>query len=147
MPNIQQVLREEICRLARREVRDEMASVKKDTVRLKRDVAQLKRVIDELQRDNRVLRQTLKRIGDAQIPDQDELQSMRITGKMIRKLRDRLKLTQAEMATLMDVSPQSVYQWERKDGTIRMRMPTRVALQRLRQMGAREIRQEIEQKS
>lgn len=147
MPNIQQVLREEIRRLARKEARDEVASVKKDTVRLKRDVAQLKRDIEELQRDNRVLRQTLKRLTDAQVPEQDELQNMRITGKMIRKLRDRLKLTQAELAQLMNVSPQSVYQWERKDGTIRMRMVTRVALQRVRQMGVREARAELDEQT
>jgi DNA-binding transcriptional regulator YiaG len=147
MPNVQQVLREEIRRLARKEARDEVAAVKKDTVRLKRDVAQLKREIEELQRDNRVLRQTLKRVTDAQVPDQDELQNMRITGKMIRKLRDRLKLTQADLAQLMNVSPQSVYQWERKDGSIRMRIATRVALQRVRQMGVREAQAELENTS
>ncbi len=144
MPNVQQVLREEIRRLARKEARDEAAAVKKDTVRLKRDVAQLKRDIEDLQRDNRVLRQTLKRVTDAQVPDQDELQNMRITGKMIRKLRDRLKLTQADLAQLMNVSPQSVYQWERKEGSIRMRIATRVALQRVRQMGVREAQAELE---
>jgi DNA-binding transcriptional regulator YiaG len=147
MPNVQQVLREEISRLARKEARNEMASLKKDNARLKRDVAQLKRDIDELQRDNRVLRQTLKRLDDAQVPEQEDLEKMRITGKMVRKLRDRLKITQAELASLMDVSAQSVYQWERKDGSIRMRMPTRAALQRVRNMGVREIRDELDQQS
>jgi hypothetical protein len=40
MPNIAKVLREEVQRLAKRQIKAELSQVKRDTVRLKRSVAE-----------------------------------------------------------------------------------------------------------
>lgn len=144
MPNIAKVLKEEIRRISRSEIKAETASLRKDNARLKRDVAALKRETTKLQKNIELLRSEFSRTAETVIPDQEELRKMRITGKMIKKLRDRLKLTQTEFGQLMGVSGQSVYQWEHKDGAIRLRDTTRVALQRVRQLSPAQAREELD---
>jgi uncharacterized Zn finger protein/DNA-binding XRE family transcriptional regulator len=54
-----------------------------------------------------------------------------VTGKVIRELRDRLRLTQKEFASLLDVSGAAVSVWERTASTIRLQLHSRMALQDL----------------
>ena len=144
MPNIAQVLKEEIARIARRQIKQETAKLQRDSVWLRKSVASLKRQITALERENRLLRSEVSRQRAGSIPRGEELKKMRVTGSMIRKLRDRLKISQAGLAKLVGVSGQSVYQWERKKGGLRLRQETKVALHRVRQMGVREARVELE---
>ncbi|HOX08899.1 MAG TPA: hypothetical protein PK280_21065 [Planctomycetota bacterium] len=55
MPNIGALLKEEIRRLAKREARSLMASLRKDNARLKRTAAQFKRSLAALERNTRRL--------------------------------------------------------------------------------------------
>lgn len=144
MPNIAKALKEEIARVARRELKKDFASLKQDTVWLKKNLAELKRRTTALERENRLLKTKSSRLEKETTPEPDELQKMRVTGKMIRSLRKRLGITQADFAKLLGVSGQSVYQWERKDDKLRLRENTKVALQRVRQMGKREVLAELE---
>jgi DNA-binding XRE family transcriptional regulator len=67
----------------------------------------------------------------------------RITGKMVRRIRSRLKLTQAELAALLGVSAQSVYQWERKGGPLTFRRDTKAKLVAVRDMGIHEAKRAL----
>ena len=142
MANIAKVLREEISRLARKELRVSVARLAKDNARLKRDAADLKRRVAELERDSRILK---KRAADIKVavPD-DELGRMRVTGSLVAKLRERLGLTQDELGSLLGVSGQMVYQYERREGKLRLRNETKLALVRVRRMGKREARRELD---
>ena len=144
MPNIAQVLKEEFARIARRQIKQETAKLQRDSVWLKKNIASLKRHITALDRENRLLRSEVSRQRAGSMPRGEELKKMRVTGAMIRKLRNRLKVSQAGLARLIGVSGQSVYQWERKKGGLRLRQETKVALYRIRQMGIREARKELE---
>ena len=62
----------------------------------------------------------------------------RISSKMIKRMRDRLGLTQAALADLLGVSAQTVYQWERKNGPLQLRGRTRAAVVEVRSLGKRE---------
>jgi DNA-binding XRE family transcriptional regulator len=66
---------------------------------------------------------------------------------MVRSLRGRLGLSQSDLAVLLGVTGQSVYQWERKGGSLKLREKTKTALQRARQMGKREARAELKKLS
>ena len=144
MPNIAKALKDEIARVSRRELKKEFARIKQDTVWLKKAIADFKRRIVALERENRLLKTKSSRLEKVSTPEPEELQKMRVTGKMVRSLRKRLGITQAELASLLGVTGQSVYQWERRDDKLRLRENTKVALQRLRQMGKREVLAELE---
>ena len=69
---------------------------------------------------------------------------------MIRSIRARLKLSQADFAALVNVSPQSVLQWEHKEGRLAFLGQTKAAIIEVRKMKVREAKrrlQEIKQKS
>jgi DNA-binding transcriptional regulator YiaG len=145
MPNIAAVLREEIARVCRREMRKEMNKLRKDVVWLKKNNADLKKRVGDLERENRLVKTQVKRQTDVSIPSREDLQKMRVTGNMVRKLREKLDLTQQQLGMLMGVSGQSVYQMERREGSLRLRDKTRAALQRVRQMGKREAARQVEE--
>lgn len=154
MPNLTSVLREEIRRLARKEVKDNTQDLQRRLTEQRKRIADLRKRVDVLERENR---QLLKKTGDvgARAGDaggeEDEgpgsAARARFSGKSILKLRHKLRLTQGELAQLAGVSPQSVYQWERKGGPLRLRNATKAALVEVRGMGLREARQRLEQQA
>ena len=148
MANIAQVLKEEIARIAKKEVKAGTASLKKDTIRLKKDVADLKRRLAGVQRDNRLLMKQAakaKSLEETKEPSSKELRRMRVTGQMIIKLREKLGLTQNALGILLGVSGQSVYQYETIEGKLRLRDKTKAALTLVRQMGKRDAQKKLEE--
>jgi len=139
MPNVMNVLRDEILRLARKEVKASVTKIHKPTVQLKHDVAALKRTVAALEKQNRRLQGVLDRLAQAQ-PQQapEEAVKVRITGKGMRSLRRKLKLAQGEFGRLIGVTTQAVGNMERKNGRLAVRKATRSAILAIRGMGARE---------
>lgn len=122
MPDVAKVLKEEIQRIAKKEVKAATTGLHKDTVQLKRTAADLKRRVAKLERDNRRLVAGAERNRQAAIETTgDEVGKARITAKAIRTTRAKLGLSQAEFAKLLDVNPQTVYQWEHKEGRLTFR--------------------------
>ncbi|MBP8132528.1 MAG: helix-turn-helix transcriptional regulator [Candidatus Hydrogenedentes bacterium] len=147
MANFATTFKEEIRRLARKEIKDNVGRLQKVQAELRRSVAALKRRIGKLETENRRLARTAagsQEPASAQ-PEQKADRAI-IRGKAILKLREKLRLTQAEFARLVGVSAQSVYQWERKGGRLRLRSATRAALLDIRNIGAREARSRLEVK-
>jgi DNA-binding transcriptional regulator YiaG len=145
MPDFTAVFKDEVRRLARKEIKDTSTKLRNDVVQLKKTIADQKRRIARLERDNkRFARVANAKREDEVTPEPTEIESARVSGKMIRNLRDRLGLTQAEMAALLGVSGQSVYQWERSDGRLNLRQTTKAAVVEARKLGAREARRRLE---
>jgi DNA-binding transcriptional regulator YiaG len=142
------MLRDEIERIAHKEVRATVRDLQKAVSELRRVVAQQKKRIAALESGrNRAAKETsAKGAKPAQAERTTAFEGERIrpTSKMIRNLRTKLGLTQAELAQLLDVSGQSVYQWERKDGPLKLREKTRRALLDVRGIGLREARKRLE---
>ncbi len=140
MPNIGKVLREEIARLAKRQVRTELSSLKRDNVRLKKSVAELRRQIATLSRASRELVKKVTPVMETrEIEDATKsADTLRPTSKSLKRLRARLGLTQAQFGQLLGVSGQAVVQWASKEGRVRMRATTLSALARIKDMGKRE---------
>lgn len=141
MPNLATVLKDEIRRLARKEARAAVRPLSRDKVALKRRVADLSRRVVHLEKDVTFLvsqaGKTVKAVAAA-VPVAD--QRIRITAKGMRSLRRKLGLTQAEFAALVGVTAQAVYQWESKQGALRVRERVKRALVTIRNLGAREAR-------
>ncbi len=145
MPDIRQVLREEIQRLARKEVRDALAGLQRENRELRKTIAELRRRVAALEKTggpasaSRRSAVAAPSIDDGPNASVDESAlGARINSKMIKRMRERLDLTQAALATLLGVSAQTVYQWERKNGPLQLRGRTRAAVVEVRSLGKRE---------
>lgn len=145
MPDIARVLKEEIQRLARKEVKATTTALRKDNAVLKRVAADHKARIAKLERDNRsLLTDTAKRRSESLEVTDKEIDEARITAKMIRAMRSKLGLSQVELAKLLDVNSQTVYQWEHKEGRLSFRGNARAAVVALRKLNRKEAQQRLE---
>jgi DNA-binding transcriptional regulator YiaG len=147
MPNIAKVLREEIQRLAKRQVKGELSSLKRDNVRLKKSVAELRRQIAALDATSRELAKKVTPVVASKEIEAAAEQAARLrpTSKSLKKLRSRLGLTQAQFGQLLGVSGQAVVQWGTKGGRVRMRKTTLAALARIQNIGKREARRRLDE--
>ena len=140
MPNIGTFLRDEISRLCRREIRKEVANVKKASAAYRHDIADLKRQLAVLQRKAVSLEKRSKVPGSDKPPLPDR--PVRFVAKGVRSLRSRLGLSAPQLALLLGVSEQSVYNWETKKATPRKEQLA--AIVAMRGIGKREVQQRLD---
>jgi DNA-binding XRE family transcriptional regulator len=147
MPNIAAVLKDEIARIARKEVRAQTEDFRKSSGQYRAHIAALRRRIDELERE-------LKRVGkaagrSAPAPDNDDEDlpgaRRRFSATRLASQRRKLGLSAADFATLLGVSGQSVYKWE--NGEARPRARQLEAIAGLRGVGKREAAERLAQLS
>ena len=98
MPDVARVLRKEVQRLAKRQVKAGLAPIRRDTIRLKKNVADLRRELTALTRTSREL---LARVTAVVATKEAEVATkraatLRPTSKSLARLRRRLDLTQVE---------------------------------------------------
>lgn len=134
MPNIASILKSEISRVARKEVRAEVLTLKKAVGAHRKEIAALKHRAQALE-------QALRRLGRSQrtAPEPtDEAASglRRFSAKGLLSLRNRLGLSAAECGALVGASSQSIYNWEQ--GKARPSARHLPAITALRGMGKRE---------
>jgi DNA-binding XRE family transcriptional regulator len=135
MPDITKVLREEIARLARREIRAETDALKKASTHYRSEIAELKRRIATLERQLAGVQKRSASAGPAKAAPVDA-GKVRFGTKGLKSLRQRLELSAAEFAVLLGVSAQTIYNWE--SGTTRPRPEQVLAIAALRGVGKRE---------
>jgi DNA-binding transcriptional regulator YiaG len=141
MANIGTLLKQEISRLCRREIRREVGIVKKASAAYRHDIAALKRQVQALQRTSSVLAKRTAAAADntsATLPDRP----VRFVAKGLRSLRTRLGLSAKQLALLLNVSEQSVYNWETKKATPRKEQLA--AIIGMRDLGKREAQQRLD---
>lgn len=142
MPNIASVLKDEIARIARREVRRETTSLKKAATTHRSEIAALKRRAQTLEQ---ALRRALKRRagdGAAEPAAADGDRALRFRPKGLAALRERLGISARECGLLLGVSGQSIYLWE--SGRARPRGRHLEAIAALRKLGKREVAARLE---
>ena len=145
MPNIGALLKEEIRRLAKKEARALLATVRKDSARLKRTAAEHKRRLAALERDNRrLVDEADARLKEAVKASPEEVATARVGGARVRALRKRLRLSQAELGQVLGVSPNTVFQWEKKQGRLNLRDKTKAAVVAALKLSAKEARRKLE---
>ena len=147
MGKIEQVLRAEIGRLSRKEVRASCGPLGKQVVELRRRVSKLTRTVEALTKAvERLAKPSGRRTPKADAaPPAAAATKARLSPGLIRKLRARLGLTQAQFATLLGVSAATVAFWEQ--GRNRPTAESKAAIVALRGLGRREARQLLEAKA
>jgi DNA-binding transcriptional regulator YiaG len=111
MPNVASVLKSEMARVARKEVRGE-------TVPLKKAVSAYRSEIAALKRRAQTLEQALKRLSKVHMPAPktdavvEEPGKFRFSAKSLASQRRRLGLSSVQCGLLLGASDQSVHNWE-----------------------------------
>jgi DNA-binding transcriptional regulator YiaG len=139
MGKMEQTLKSEITRLAKKEMRATYLPLARDVRRLKRTVSALCRTVAPLARLGTEFeaQRTADRARLAAAPE--EVQTSRISPRLVKKLRKRLGVTQGELAVLVGVSQSAVASWEYAKA--KPEGHNREALVALRKLGRREVRQ------
>ncbi len=142
MPNIAAVLKEEIRRLARKEIKSHMVKTRRATARYRSDIAGLKRAL-RLQ-ERKLVDLAAKQGKDAEGAGEAEEAGpkMRFSARSVRAQRRRLKLSAQQYAKLVGVSAQTVYLWER--GKTRPKRAQFAALVAARTLGRRQALQQLD---
>jgi DNA-binding transcriptional regulator YiaG len=133
MPNIGSVLKAEITRLSRREVRGEIEATRKASAQQRRYIAELRRQVAKLEQQMATLQ---KRLNASSAPSSAPEKPVRFVAKGLRSHRERLGLSAGDYGRLIGVSAQSIYNWERE--AAQPRQAQKAALATLRGMGMRE---------
>ncbi len=118
MSTFADTLKSEIARVARKELKGEIAALRKVVTAHRSEIAALKREITALQRATRQIQKAVA----ARSTSQDNVASDTLTQRRGRKPkfnaqklaahRAKLGLTQAQLAQLIGASTLSVYKWE-----------------------------------
>jgi len=135
MPNIGAVLKQEVVRLSRREVRAQVQTTKKASAQYRRDIAALKRGVEALRRQIGLLQRRVLG-GPRAIPAESTTRKVRFVAKGLRSQRNRVGLSADDYARLVGVSAQTIYNWERGQTTPRPEQLRAIAA--LRGIGKRE---------
>jgi DNA-binding transcriptional regulator YiaG len=133
MSNLASMLKDEIRRLAKREVKAETNKTKRAIAQYRRDIAQLKRLIAELGKKISAIQTTAG--GSASATADEAGEKVRFSARSVKAQRKRLGLSASDYGKLVGVSPLTIYAWEQ--GKSRPRKTQLAALVAVRGIGKR----------
>ena len=142
MSSIASVLKEEISRISRKEIRREIPSLKKSSAAYRSEIAALKRRVLELERQLRRVGRGGETSEPAAANEDSLLPGSRFSARSMASQRKRLGLSAAECGLLIGASAQSVYNWE--EGKARPRAQHLAAIFALRDLGRRQAQEIVE---
>jgi DNA-binding transcriptional regulator YiaG len=142
MSNVGSVLKEEISRISRREIRRETSSLKKSSSIYRSEIAAIKRRVLELERQLRRVGGAGQSSQPAALKDDSLSPGTRFSAKSLASQRRRLGLSAAECGLLIGASSQSIYNWE--EGKARPRAQHLPAIFALRKLGRRQASEILE---
>lgn len=134
MPNIASILKIEIARVARREIRAETDSLRKASSQYRYHIAALKKQIVALERQVKHLSNRIAR--QAASPREAGEGKIRYSAARLAAHRAKLGLSAKDYGTLIGVSALSIYKWE--GGNVRPRAGQLPAIAEVRKLGKRE---------
>ena len=142
MPNIAVILRQEIIRLARREIRTQTQGLRKASAQFRRDVAELKRNNAKLKSEVARLE---RRVGKGAAPAiaETDLAKVRFAAKSVISHRRSLGISAEDYGKLIGVTGHTVYKWEH--GTSHPRRAQLAALASVRRLNKTEALARLEQ--
>ena len=112
MGKLEGTIKDEIIRLAKREMRMKFVPLRRDVRSLKLTASQLRKSVLSLQR---VVSQQERQMGPKPVPDvtPEDMKKARFSPRLIKTLRRHLGVSQREMAKLAGVTVGAVFQWEK----------------------------------
>ena len=139
MSKLLSALKEEIVRIARKEIRAETDALRKACSRHRTEIAALKRKLAGVEKP---LRKSALAAAAAPSAEAGTNGSLRFRADGLRGHRERLGLTAREMASLLDVSVQTLANWESRKTKPRAAQMERIAA--VRKLGKRDVAKQVE---
>ncbi|MBA4211643.1 MAG: transcriptional regulator [Polaromonas sp.] len=146
MTTFAESLKKEIARVARKELRDEVLSLRKSSAGFRSDIAELKRKLKGLESQLKALSRAVPNLPAA--PREAPAVTRGKPGRKVvfgaaelLELRKHLGFTQAQMAELLGVSSLSIYKWE--SGQVTPRAAQLEKILAIRKIGKREANARI----
>jgi DNA-binding transcriptional regulator YiaG len=142
MADLAATLKDEIRRLAKKEIKAQTGVTKQAVSQYRKEIASLKRQLREQEKKIAFLEaQERKRLGQPQATE-ETLDTSRFSARSVQAQRKRIGLSAADYARLVGVSPLTIYNWEH--GKSRPRREQLAALVTLRGIGKREAAARLE---
>ncbi len=143
MGKLEGLIKEEIIRLAKREMKMKFVPLRRDVRSLKITASQLRKSVLSLQR---FVSQQEKQMGPKLIPEitPEDLKTARVSPRLIKSLRKHLRVSQRELAKLAGVTVGAVFQWEK--GKFGPREDKKKILVGLRKLGRQEAKRLLGEK-
>lgn len=140
MPNIASVMKDEIVRLAKKEVRKEAEGLKKSSAQYRSDIAALKRQVAALEKQVARLGKNGPKKATVEVEGESSTK-FRFSAKRLAAQRQKLGLSAGDMGTLIGVSAQTIYNWEA--GKTRPRQSQLAAIAAVRKLGKKAIQAQL----
>ncbi len=144
MGKFEGIIKSEIVRLAKKEVRKTLIPLGRDVRSLKSTASQLRKTVLTLER---LTAQQQKELGKRKVPLEatpEEVKKSRFSPALIRSLRKHLRISQKELAILAGVTVGAVALWEK--GKFKPKDEKKGVIVALRKLGRREVRKLLEEK-
>lgn len=141
MTNIASVLKSEIARVARKEVRAQTQTLKKAVAAYRSEIASLKRRTQALEQEVRRLGKGNAKPKSA-VASEEKPTAYRFSAKGLASQRRRLGLSAADCGLLVGASGLSIYKWE--SGQAQPRAKFLAAIAGLRAMGKKDAASRLE---
>ena len=142
MPNLAATLKEEIQRLARKEIKAQTGSTKQAVAKYRSEIAQLKRQLREQEKKIALLERQEQKRRQEPSPSEEPTEGVRFSARSVKAQRERLGFSGANYAKLVGVSTLTIYNWEQ--GKSRPRNEQLAALVAVRGIGKREALAKLE---
>jgi len=143
MPDITSILKAEISRVARKEVRAEIETLKKTTASHRSAIADLRRQLGTLEKELRRVGKGAARQAATEHADDTNGSGTkrRFSATRLAAHRAKLELSAASYGALVGVSGQTIYHWEQGKARPRTAQLERLAI--VRGLGARDIAERL----
>jgi DNA-binding transcriptional regulator YiaG len=147
MSNVVKILKAEIARISKKEAKNATQAIGKSNTWLRKTVADLKKRLALLEKENKRLGAIVKKyqVVQPEKVDTEEGKKTRFTSRGILALRKKLRLSQADFGKLLGTTPHAVYLWEKKQGALNLRDKTKAAILSIRELGAKETKEKLEE--
>ena len=142
MSNLAAALKDEICRLARKEIKSQVGPTKQAVAQYRRDIAALKRQVQEQKKKIAFLEaHERKRVAEPS-SSKGDVENVRFSSRSVKSQRGRLDLSARDYGLLVGVSGITIYNWEQDKS--RPRQAQLAALAAVRGIGKREALAKLE---
>lgn len=146
MPNLASVLKSEVARLARKELRAATEQLRKSSAAQRAEIVGLKRRVQELEKHLKLQAKVSRRAKDSDATDapagEGDASGLRFRAAGMASNRKRLGLSAEDFGLLVGTTGQSIYAWERGKSTPRAKNLAAIAA--LRGLGKREVSARLE---
>ena len=144
MGKLETTIKLEIERLAKREIHKVSVPLKRDVRSLKNAVSELRKALLPLERFTADRQKELAKREICLEVSPEELKKSRLSPRLIKTLRKKLRITQKELAILLGVTVGAAHQWE--IGKFTPKADKKAALAALRKLGRTEVKKLLAQR-